>query len=132
MKFIYNHLNLKEHRRTLRRRQTEAERILWQRLRNRQLEGLKFFRQYSVGSFILDFYCPIERLAIEVDGGQHMQDAGTSHDKQRTEYLNKQKIKVLRFWNNEITKNIEGVIGRVVSEISSNPLTPPYSKGEKN
>jgi ATP-dependent helicase HrpA len=114
MKSLYNNSNLKERRRNLRKSQTDAERKLWQILRNKQINGLKFFRQYSVGNYILDFYCPKMRLAIEVDGGQH---AENKHDDMRTAYLQKQNILVLKFWNNEILNNLEGVYVKISSAI---------------
>jgi very-short-patch-repair endonuclease len=76
---------------------------------------LKFFRQYSVGSYILDFYCPEQRLAIEVDGGQHADVYGQQHDTDRDEYLKDSNIRVIRFWNNDVLQKIEGV-GRKIRE----------------
>ena len=69
--YSYNDQALKGVRRRLRRETTEAERVLWSKLRNRQFHGLKFYRQYGVEKYILDFYCPEKRLGIELDGGQH-------------------------------------------------------------
>jgi len=82
--------------------------------------GFKFFRQYSIGHYILDFFCPVLKLAIELDGGQHGQGAQVLYDKKRTEYLNKNNIEVIRFWDNDVLKNTEGVL----LEIARN-LTPP-------
>jgi len=78
-------------------------------LRNRHMAGLKFFRQYSVGPYILDFYCPERRLAIEIDGGQHAYLYSQQHDAHRDSYLRKSNIRVIRFWNNDVLQNIEGV-----------------------
>jgi very-short-patch-repair endonuclease len=114
MKHLYNQNNFKERRRFWRKSQTDAESKLWKILRNKQLKGLKFFRQYSVGKYILDFYCPKIRLAIEVDGGQH---AENEYDEKRTAYLKRCNIMVLRFWNNEVLNNIEGVYLKIVSTI---------------
>lgn len=105
---MYNNKNLKNFRRNLRKNSTDAERKLWQYLRRRQIGNFKFTRQYSVGSYILDFYCPETRLAIEIDGGQHFENK--DKDEIRTEFLVKQNIKVIRFWNNEIFNNIDGVL----------------------
>jgi len=119
--FIFNKLSAKTHRRNLRKASTDAERKLWSKLRNKQLSGLKFFRQYSVGSYILDFYCPAVRLGIEADGSQH----GTTrkdYDEKRTRYLEQFNIVVLRFWDNDILKNIDGVILKI-----SGYITPPTS-----
>ncbi|MBU3901334.1 endonuclease domain-containing protein [Patescibacteria group bacterium] len=118
-KFVFNKSSVKTRRRELRKASTDAERKLWSKLRNKQLSGLKFFRQYSIGPYILDFYCPAVRLAIEADGGQH----GTTrkkYDKKRTQYLEKFNITVLRFWDNDILKNIDGVLLEIKRRI-----TPP-------
>jgi len=114
MKGLYNDRNLKERRRTLRKSQTDAERKLWQVLRNRQLNGLKIFRQYSAGNYILDFYCPTKRLAVEVDGGQHSE---SEYDDKRTNYLQQENIFVLRFWNNDVLNNLDGVYEKIISII---------------
>jgi len=73
-------------RRQLRIKQTPHEGYLWSKLRNRQLDGYRFIRQYSCGPYILDFFCPIKRLAIELDGAQHTEDEILVYDKQRTDY----------------------------------------------
>lgn len=110
MKFLLNDQALKERRRELRRNQTDAEKAFWARVRNRQFLGMRFFRQYSVGPYILDFYCPEINLAIELDGGQHNRTEGREYDEARSEYLNAHGIEVIRFWNNEILREIEGVM----------------------
>ncbi len=119
-KFVFNKLSTKSRRRNLRKASTDAERKLWSRLRNRQLLGFKFFRQYGIASYILDFYCPAVKLAIELDGGQHAQGTQALYDGRRTEYLNEHNIKIIRFWDNDVLKNTDGVL----LEISRN-LTPP-------
>ena len=98
---IRNRASLKNRRKELRKNQTEYEKIFWQKLRNRQLNNLKFFRQYSFGAYILDFYCPEIRLAIELDGGQHLNEENQVYDKERTLYLEANRVRVLRFWNHE-------------------------------
>ncbi len=112
---IFNALDLRDRRRQLRGNQTNAERILWSRLRNRQLRGLKFRRQFSVGPYILDFYCPKLFLAIEVDGGQHVEHA--QYDERREIYLRSKNIQTLRFWNNEVLQNIDGVLEKIMSAL---------------
>ena len=87
MKYKYNHLSCKGCRRNLRNNQTDAEKLLWYYIRGRQLPGLRFLRQYSVGSYIIDFYCPKLRLAIELDGGQHAEDDHQKYDKKREQFL---------------------------------------------
>jgi len=113
MNNVYNFLALKQLRRKLRLNQTEAEKIIWSKLRNKQFNNLKFYRQYSVGWYILDFYCPAVKLAIEIDGGQHNETAEQVKDTQRNKYLEQQGIKVVRFWNNEVAENCEGVLIRI-------------------
>ncbi|MGB9553786.1 MAG: endonuclease domain-containing protein [bacterium] len=96
--------------RILRRNQTEAEKKLWALLRNRQLSGVKFRRQFSVGGYILDFYSPEYKLGIEADGGQHYTSEGREKNQIRERDLTKIGIKVIRFTDTEILNNIEGVI----------------------
>src|SRR3990167_8364083 len=95
--------------RELRKNQTDAEHILWNVLRNRQICGAKFRRQYSTGNYILDFYSPEYKLWIEADGGQHYVDDVKEQDESRTRELAKMGIQVLRFSNLDILNNIEGV-----------------------
>lgn len=105
--------------RKLRKNQTDAENKLWTLLRNRQLDGVKFRRQFSIGRYILDFYSPEYRLGIEADGGQHYEDKGIQRDGFRTRELNKFGVEILRFSDREILTNIEGVyeiIKRTIDE----------------
>jgi very-short-patch-repair endonuclease len=89
---------------------TDAERRLWSLLRGRQLNGCKFRRQHPVGRYILDFACIERRLAVEVDGGQH---ADNNNDRHRTAWLEAQGWQVIRFWNNEVLSNPDGVAARI-------------------
>jgi very-short-patch-repair endonuclease len=118
MKYLRNDPALKERRRELRRHQTDAERAFWACVRNRQFLGMRFFRQYSVGSYILDFYCPAIMLAVELDGSQHNQPEGREYDAARSEYLHAHGIEVIRFWNNEILHEIEGVLARLEMRVN--------------
>ncbi|MGY3485077.1 very-short-patch-repair endonuclease [Bradyrhizobium sp. USDA 4011] len=93
--------------RRLRANQTDAEIALWKRLRNRQIDGHKFARQVPIGDYICDFACREKQLVIEVDGGQH---AGSVTDAIRDRYLAAEGYRVLRFWNNDVLGNIEGVL----------------------
>jgi very-short-patch-repair endonuclease len=121
---VYNKKPLEERRRNLRKQQTEAERIFWNIVRDRKFNNLKFRRQFSVGQYILDFYCPEIGLAIEIDGGQHANDI--EHDRMRTEFINRLGIKVVRFWNNDITKNSSGVYDELTRIVATPPdLTLP-------
>jgi very-short-patch-repair endonuclease len=115
--------------RRLRRNATNAEQQLWYRLRSRSLYGMKFIRQEPVGPYIVDFVCREHRLVIEVDGGQHCEN---EHDVVRDQWLLEHGYRVLRFWNNEVIENIEGVL-----EVIANALphdgpapSPPSSGGE--
>ena len=107
--------------RNLRKNMTSQERKLWNLLRNRQLEGIKFVRQYPIGSYIVDFACREKKLVIELDGGQHNLKENIEYDDNRTMYLTQKGYKVIRFWNNEIDNNIEGVCLKILSEIKPHP-----------
>ena len=104
-----------ERARTLRREMTDAERRLWRVLRSRQLERYKFRRQQPMRWYILDFVCFSHRLAIEVDGGQHV-DA-VEYDKRRTRFLEREGFRVLRFWNREILENAEAVCQQILEAL---------------
>ncbi len=119
MVYIKNKTELKDLRQKLRKSQTEAEKKIWNLIRNRQVQELKFFRQYGLGNYILDFYCPQIKLAIEVDGGQHNTNEGINSDRQRSNYLATFQIRVLRFWNNDVLTNIEGVYQKIIETINS-------------
>jgi len=130
MTFLKNDPALKERRRELRRNQTDAEKALWAKLRNKQFFELKFFRQYSFGSYILDFYCPEKKLAVELDGGQHNLPEARDYDAERTAYLNAHGVKVVRFWNNEVLCEMEGVLERLTPPglpLRANPTQPPLT-----
>ncbi len=119
LKFTFNDSEFKERRRELRRTQTEAEKVLWQKLRNRQMNGLKFFRQYSVGAYILDFYCPQVRYGIELDGAQHTEQVNVSYDMERSNQLGGLNINVVRFWNHDVLNQLDKVMSEIRSCISS-------------
>jgi len=125
MKFNFNDPYLKDRRRELRSNQTDAERKLWSLIRSRQIAGLRFLRQYGAGPYILDFYCPEKKLCVELDGGQHNASEHREYDKQRTEYLSSLGIKVIRFWDNEVFDNTQGVVEGIFSAVtpSSSPLS---------
>lgn len=96
--------------RQLRRNSTEVEKRLWHHLRANQLDGHKFRRQHLVEGYYLDFPCEAEKLAVELDGGQHNDEAAKARDAARTARLALSGWRVLRFWNNELIENIEGVV----------------------
>ncbi|MBI2067458.1 MAG: endonuclease domain-containing protein [Deltaproteobacteria bacterium] len=116
-RIVFNNPILKDRRRQLRQDQTDAERLLWRLIRNKNLKGLKFWRQYSVGPYILDFYCPSQRLAVELDGGQHAEQFIIEYDQERTDFLKSRSIRVLRFWNSEFLTNPEGVLEKILESL---------------
>jgi very-short-patch-repair endonuclease len=116
-KYLFNNQSLKNRRRELRKNQTDAEEKLWELLRNKKLEGFKFIRQYSVGPYILDFYCPKARLGIELDGGFHAKKEVVGYDKNREKGLEKFNIKIIRFWNNEIVNETPKVLDKILNYI---------------
>lgn len=99
------------HARSLRTNATDAERRLWRALRRRQLEGHRFRRQHPIGPYIVDFVCLSAKLVVEVDGGQHAQTE--ERDAARTAWLESRGYRVLRFWDNEVLSNIDGVVQMV-------------------
>jgi len=103
--------------RKLRVNATNAEHLLWQVLCDRQLAGLKFRRQHPCADFIVDFYCHEKRLVIELDGGGHLEPNQESYDMDRTKKLEELELKVLRFWNNEVLQNLEGVVEEILANI---------------
>lgn len=115
MTIFYNKSKNLTKRILLRRSQTKEETILWSKIRNNQL-GFKIKRQYSVGPYVLDFYCPIKKLAIEIDGLQHVEDR--EYDLKRSNFLSVFGIKVIRFWNSAINDNIDSVIVKIISELN--------------
>jgi very-short-patch-repair endonuclease len=108
---------LKERSRTFRESMTDAEKLLWSKLRMRQIHDLIFYRQKPIGEYIADFYCPKAKLVIEVDGGQHYSDDGIEYDKTRDEYLSGLGLRILRFANADVLGNIEGVLKSVENTV---------------
>ena len=102
--------------RNLRNDPTKAEAILWQVLRNKNLEGFRFRRQHPIGPYIVDFYCPKKKLIIEVDGGQHAEQE--KQDAERTAFFELKGCRVFRFWNNEVLGNIQGVVDKILEEVN--------------
>ncbi len=103
----------KERSRDLRNNMTDAERALWSRLRRKQLLGLQFYRQKPIHQYIVDFYCPKARLVIEVDGGQHWQPDHAEQDRERDSVLEQLDLKVLRFSNLEVLKQLDLVLTQI-------------------
>ena len=128
MKPIHNLPHLKTFRKELRNRLTPAESILWKFLQNSRLDGRKFRRQHSVGNYILDFYCPSEKLAIELDGQGHFEISQNDYDFERDIFLKNFEIKVLRFENKLVSRDIEAVLEAIKSGFgwfNNEPPRPP-------
>lgn len=122
MNKIHNIKKLYIRRKYLRNNATNEEALLWLKLKNSQL-GFKFRRQHSVGGYIADFYCPTQKLILEIDGINHFLKENIEYDKIRTEFLNKLGIRVLRFSNLDINNNIEEVLLRIKDSFTT-PLAP--------
>ena len=101
---------LKPRARALRSNLTDAEQRLWTRLRRKQILGVQFYRQRTIGNYIVDFYAPAAELVVEVDGAQHLAPANTEYDKRRSEYLEERGLKVLRFDGRQVLLELESVI----------------------
>ena len=132
---IFNKTSELNKRRSLRNVAPDAERIVWARLRKNQILGFKFRRQYSVGPYVIDFYCPLLSLAVEIDGDSHFQH--DSNDKPRQDYIETFGIRFLRFTNEEVYNNLEGVlevIRQAAQEGSQKTApveqSPPYQGGD--
>ena len=110
IRFRENKQNLVQHAKKLRNQSTLAERELWKHIKNHQI-GVKFRRQHVIGNYIVDFVCREKRLIIEVDGGQHNENK--QKDLTRDSYLQQRGYRVLRFWNNDVLKNINGVLEEI-------------------
>ena len=105
-----------EFARKLRKQLTPQERILWKLLRNHSFYGYEFRRQYVMGEYIVDFICRKKKIIIEIDGGQHNTPDEILYDNKRSAFLNSLGYRVLRFWNSDIDKNIEGVYKTLLKE----------------
>jgi len=110
---IHNNRKISEKRSNLRRNPTDAESILWKNLRKSQLNGKKFRRQHSIGPYIVDFYCPEFRVAVEMDGASHMTLIGSEEDGKRDEFLGKLNVRVLRFENRLVFESLELVLNTI-------------------
>ena len=129
MSRIINNFKRKEIRKELRKNQTPQEVILWSKLRNNQTK-YKWKRQVSIGPYVADFYCWKKLLVVELDGAQHLDNK--EYDKDREKYFFNLGIKTIRFWNNEVNTNIEGVIKFIIKELEKqpHPSPSPLLKGE--
>ena len=108
-----NHPATKDYRQLLRKTETPAERMLWRKIKGKQLDGYRFRQQHGYGPYVLDFYCPSLRLCIELDGDVHDEERVRIKDEERTEFLCEQRIHVLRFRNKDVETDVDGVLNRV-------------------
>jgi very-short-patch-repair endonuclease len=115
--------NLKKNARTLRTHPTEGEQRVWSFLRRKQIRNIQFFRQRPIGNYIVDFYAPTVKLAIEIDGSQHFEENHRKKDARRDLFLEKEGIKVLRFTSSDAVKNIEGLY-EIISKTAEERLKP--------
>lgn len=122
---IHNRAVLRTRRQELRNNATPAEKQLWSILQHSNLGGYKFRRQHSVGPYILDFFCPSEMLAVELDGDSHFTDEAIAYDCERTAYLNALNIRVIRFLNTDVYDNLNTVGERILEQIKGENLTTP-------
>jgi very-short-patch-repair endonuclease len=125
------HEHLRRYARRLRRDQTDAERKLWSRLRDRRLYGARFRRQHPIGPFISDFCCTEAKLVIELDGGQHAFQKRS--DAERTAFLEGQGYRVIRYWDSEVLTSTDAVLQRIALALRADPRPSPYPlpKGER-
>ena len=113
--------NLTHLARKLRRESTDEEKLLWSKLRRKYFFDCKFRRQEQIGDYIVDFVCYEKKLIIELDGGHHNQDKTKMYDEIRQNWLNSQGFTVIRFWNSEVMRNIEGVLKVLKEKITPSP-----------
>jgi very-short-patch-repair endonuclease len=112
----------KTNARSLRKNMTDVERLLWSKLRGSQLQDFKFRRQHPLGHYIVDFVCIELKLVVELDGGQHSDQK--DYDERRSQWLGERGFKVVRFWNNDVIENLEGVMERLYSCLPPSQPSP--------
>jgi len=118
MKVIFNKAEVKSNRKVLRNNMPLAEQLIWHKLKNKQLVGYKFRRQYSINNFVVDFYCPKTKLAIEIDGESHFDSIKSKIiDMDRQKSIESVGIKIIRFTNNDIYNNIDGVLQEIIKNL---------------
>lgn len=125
---IFNKKEYKKRRQQLRKNMTEAEIFIWSKIKGKQLNGLKFRRQCGINNYIVDFYCPELKLAIEIDGDVHGYDSQIVSDKQRQGDIEALGIKVLRYTNSDIIRNIDSVLQDI---LSTTPALLLHKEGKK-
>ncbi len=110
---------LKPLARALRKNMTDAEQLIWSKIRGKQISGVQFYRQKNVGHYIVDFYCPKGKFVIEIDGGQHYEEEGREKDRKKDDYLQGLGLNVMRFSDIDVLKNINGVLERIQEHLKS-------------
>jgi len=121
---------LKGRARSLRANLTDAEQRLWARLRRKQVLGVQFYRQKPIGNYIADFYAPVARLVVEVDGSQHVESEQVEHDRRRTAYLKQMGLRVLRYTDRQVLLELDSVVEDIFRAVEKKiPLNPPLPKG---
>ncbi|MBI3581939.1 MAG: DUF559 domain-containing protein [Nitrospinae bacterium] len=129
---LFNRPSEKKRRQTLRKNMPNAEIVLWKKIKGKQVNGHRFRRQYSVGKYIVDFFCPELMLAVEIDGDSHFRDdENQRRDKIRQEFIEKQGVSFLRFTNDDVYHKCEGVLMAIeeFGKGKTTPPAPPLSKG---
>lgn len=114
---LYNRSSEKIKRQSLRNNMPPTEKILWEKLRRRQIEGCKFRRQYSIGAFVVDFYAPELKLAIELDGESHFVDGAQTYDQERDAFLVSKGTRMMRFTNDQVYEELDGVLLAIAQKI---------------
>jgi len=131
MTLIFNKKKSQQRRRYLRQNMPKSEVLLWVKLKNKQMHGERFLRQYSVDQYVIDFYCPRLKLAIEVDGDSHFIGDAQEYDKERQSYIEALGIHFLRFTNTDICENIDGVCQTIWEKIEDTKGKHPVSNADK-
>jgi very-short-patch-repair endonuclease len=111
--------------RYLRKNATDCERILWRHLRNRKFAAYKFRRQHPIDPYVLDFYCPALKLAIELDGSGHDSRLRVTHDETRAEFLARQGIATVRFWNHQVREELDSVLEAILLALEERAANNP-------
>ena len=127
----FNRDSTRAKRKNLRKNQTEGEMALWQRLRGKRFLGYKFYRQYGIGDYITDFYCPQQKLVIEIDGSQHYSVEGSTYDEMRDHYMCSLGILTIRLSNLEVLQSIDIVLSYIEQELRTPPQSPSLLKRGK-
>lgn len=121
---IYNRTSEKENRRSLRKNMPPAEVILWSKLRGKGIQGYKFRRQYSIGKYVVDFYCPQIKLAVELDGESHFIEGAEKRDQEPQKMIESCGVRFLRFTNRDVYERLEGVVEEILKRMAGPPDPP--------